>query len=96
MRVHNAGNGAVVNVAVSLTDVLNRRDTFFFGLVRQHGAEGDITDHTDMRDLGAIFLVDDNAAALIGLDADVFEAEAGCVGAAADGNEDDVGVELKR
>lgn len=94
MRVHDTRDSAVVDVAVSLADVFNGRDTFLLGLVRQHSAEGDVADHTDVWDLGAIFLVDDDAATLIGLDADVFEAEAGGIGAAADSDEDDVCVEL--
>jgi len=47
-----------------------------------------------MGELGAEFLVDDEAAAVVGFDADVLETETGCVGAAADGDEDDVGFEL--
>lgn len=48
-----------------------------------------------MGDLGAVFLVDDDTATFVGLDADIFEAKAGSIGAAADRDEDDVGVKLK-
>lgn len=93
--VHDAGNSTVVDVTVSLADELNGRDTFLLGLVRQHGAEGDIADHADMGDLGAVLLVDDDTATFVGLNADIFKAETGSIGAAADRDEDDVGVKLK-
>lgn len=96
MRVHDTRDSAVVDVAISLADVFNGRDTFLLGLVCQHSAEGDVTDHTNVWDLSAIFLIDDDAAALVGLDANVFEAESGGIGAAADSDEDDVCAELKR
>lgn len=47
-----------------------------------------------MRDLCAVLLVDDDTAALVGLNTDVLEAKAGSVGSAADGDEDDVSVKL--
>lgn len=94
MRVHNTGNSAVVNVAVSLANVLDSGDTLLLGLVRQHSTEGNITDHTDMRDLCAVLLVNDDTAALVGLNTDVLEAKAGSVGSATDGDEDDVSVKL--
>lgn len=83
-------------MAISLADVFNGRNTFLLGLVRQHGAEGDIADHTDMGDLGAVFLVDDNTAAFVGLNADIFKTEASGIRAAANRDEDNVGIELKR
>ena len=47
-----------------------------------------------MRSLSAVLGVDDNAAALVELETDVLKTETGSVGAATDGNEDDVSVEL--
>lgn len=47
-----------------------------------------------MGDLGAVFLVNDDAASLVGFDADVLEAEASGVGSTADGDEDDICVKL--
>jgi hypothetical protein len=48
-----------------------------------------------VRDLGAVFLVDDDAAAVVELDTDLLEAEAAGEGAATDGNEYDVGFDLQ-
>lgn len=94
--VHNAGNSTIVYMAISLADVLNGRDTFLLGLVRQHGTKGDIADHTDMGDLSAVFLVDDDTAAFVSLNANIFKTEASGIGAAADRDEDNVGVKLNR
>ena len=94
MRVHDRGDGVVVDVAVALFDILDGRDAFFFGLVREHGAEGAVADDADVGELGAVLFVDYQAAFVVDFEADVFEAEAGGVRAAADGYEDDVRVEL--
>jgi hypothetical protein len=64
--------------------------------VREHRAERHVADAADVRELGAVLRVDDDAAALVELEADVLEAEALGVRAAADGDEDDVGFELER
>ena len=96
VRVHNAGNAIVVDVAVALCDVFDAGDGFFFGFVREHGTEGAVADDADVGELGAELLVDDQASAVVGFNADVFETEAGGVGASADGDENDVGFELGR
>ena len=95
MGVHDAGDGVVVDVAVAFGDVFDGGDGFFFGFVREHGAEGAVADYADVREFGAILFVDYEAAFVVEFEADVFETEAGGVGAAADGYEDDVGVELR-
>jgi hypothetical protein len=64
--------------------------------VGEHGAEGDVADAADVRDLGTVLGVDDHAAALVELEADVLEAETTGVGAATDRNKDDVSAELQR
>jgi hypothetical protein len=92
--VHDAGNGAVVDVPVSLADVLNRCDTLLLGLVRQHSSEGDISNYADVGNLGAVFLVNDNAASLVGFDTNVLETKAGGVGSTANSDKDNVGIEL--
>jgi hypothetical protein len=48
-----------------------------------------------MRELGAVFRVDNEAAAVVGFETDVLEAETFGVWAAADGDQDDVCFELK-
>ena len=83
-------------MAVAFGDVFDRCDGFFFGFVREHRAEGAVADDADVGVFGPVFLVDDESALVVGFEADVFEAEAGGVGPAADGDEDDVGFELDR
>lgn len=92
--VHDAGNGAVVDVAVALGYVLDGGNTLLLGLVGQHGAEGGVTDGTDVGDLGAVLLVDDDAATVVNIDTEVLETETGGVGATTNGDENDIGVEL--
>lgn len=94
VRVHDRRDGAVVDVPVALGDVLDRRDGFLLGLVREHGAEGAVADDADVRYFGAVLLVDDDAAFVVDVEAGVLKPEAGGVRSAADGDEDDVGVEL--
>lgn len=96
VRVHDRGDGAVVDVPVALGDVFDGRDRFFLGFVREHGAEGAVADDADVGYLGAVLFVDDDAAFVVDVQASVLEPEPGGVWAAADGDEDDVGVELWR
>ena len=96
VRVHDGGDGVVVDVAVILGQVFDGGDAFFLCFVREHGAEGAVADDADVRDFGPVFAVDDQAAAVVGFQAHGVEVEARGVGAAADGDEDDVGVELLR
>jgi hypothetical protein len=92
--VHDAGDAAVVDVAVALLDVLDDGNGLLLGLVRQHGAEGDITNAADVRDCGAVFAVDHNTAAVVLLDSHVLKTKTTGVGAAADGDQNNVGVNL--
>ena len=94
MRVHDGGDGVVVDVAVVFGQVFDSGDAFFFRLVCEHGAESAVADDADVGEFGAVFGVDDQAAAVVGFETDGFEAEAGGIGAAANGDEDDVCVEL--
>jgi hypothetical protein len=92
--VHDRGDGAVVDVAVVLCDELDDGDSLLFGLVGEHGTECDVSNDTDVRNLGAVLLVDDDAAAVVDLETDVVETETGGVGTTADGDEDNVCLEL--
>ena len=94
MRVHDGRDGVVVDVAVAFGDVFDRGDGFFFGFVGEHGAEGAVSDDADVRELGAVLLVDDEATFVVDLEADVFETQAGSIGAATYGYEYDVRIEL--
>jgi len=62
--------------------------------VSKHGAESAVADRANMGNLGAVLLVDDQAAALVNLEADVVEAETRGVWAAADSDKNDVGIDL--
>ena len=95
MGVHDAGDGVVVDVAVAFGYVFDAGDGFFFGFVREHGAEGAVTDYADVRQFGPVLFVDYEAAFVVDFEADVFKAQAGGVRSATDGYEDDVGVELR-
>lgn len=90
--VHNAGNGSVVDVTVAGLNVLNGGDSLLFGLVSQHGAESAVTDDTDVGNLGAVLLVDDETATVVLLNTDVLEVQALSVRLAANGDKDDIGV----
>ena len=96
VRVHHRRDHAVVDVAVPLLDPLDGRHGLLLGLVREHGSEGHIADGSDVRGLGAVLRVDDDAAALVHLETNVLETEAGSVGSATDGDEDHVSIELLR
>lgn len=96
MCVHDAGDGAIVDVTVALFDIFDRGNGFFFGFVGEHGAECAIADNTDVGEFGAVLLVDYEAAFVVDFEANVFEAKAGGVWAAADGDEDDVCIELRK
>jgi hypothetical protein len=60
--------------------------------VGEHGTECDVSNDTDVRNLGAVLLVD--AAAVVDLKTNVVETETGGVGTTADGDEDNVCLEL--
>lgn len=74
VRVHDGRDRAVVDVPVAFRDVFDGCDGFFFGFVREHRAEGAVADDADVRELGAVFLVDDEAAFIVYFQPDVFEA----------------------
>lgn len=92
--VHDGWDGIIVDVAVVLGDEFDGCHGFLFGLVCKHGAEGAVADHADVWDLGAVFRIDDQTAAVVGLEADVLKAEILRVGTTANGDENDVCVEL--
>jgi hypothetical protein len=63
--------------------------------VRQHGTESGVTDGTDVRNLGAVLVVDDDTASLVKLNADVLETKSLGVGTTSNSNEDNIGVKLR-
>lgn len=96
VRVHDGGNGAVVDVAVAFCDVFDRCDGLLLGFVGEHGTESAVANYADVRQLGAVFGVDNEAAAVIGFEANVFKAETLGVRTATDGDKDDVCFELNQ
>jgi hypothetical protein len=62
--------------------------------VGKHWAEGDITNTSDVGDLGSVLGIDNDTATVVVLKADVLEAEASGVGSSADSNENDIGLNL--
>lgn len=93
VSVHDAGDGAVVDVAVALLDVLDGGNTLLLSLVGKHGAERAVTDDTNVGVLGAVFLIDHQAALVVLLNSGVLQTETLGVGATTNGNEDDIGVQ---
>lgn len=93
VSVHDAGDSAVVDVAVALLDVLDGGNTFLLSLVGKHGAERAVTDDTDVGVLGAVLLVDHQTALLVLLNSGVLQAETLGVGATANGDQDDISVQ---
>ena len=91
--VHDAGDGGVVDVAVALLDVLNGSNGLLLSLVGQHGAEGHVTDHTDVRQLGAVLLVNDQTATVVLVDTDTLEVQALGVWPTANGDQDNIRVQ---
>ena len=96
MGIHDRGNGAVVYMAMTFGDVFDRCDGLFFCFVSEHGAEGAVADDADVREFGAVLLVYDQTALVVDIEPNIFEAQAGGVGSAANGYQDDVGIELGR
>lgn len=68
--------------------------TLVLRLVGQHRAKGSVADALDPLHRGVELRVDDDPPALVHLDPDLFEVEARGDGASADGDEDDVGLDL--
>ena len=71
-----------------------RRHAFLFCLVRKHRSESNVTDALDVRDGSVELVVNDDTALGVDLNANLLEVEASCDWAAADGNKNDVRLEL--
>lgn len=72
--VHDRGDGVVVDVSVTLGDVLDGSDGLLLGLVGKHGTESAVTDDANVGDLGAVFLVNNKTATVVSLETNVLEA----------------------
>ena len=94
--VHNRGNSLVVDVAVTLADVLNSGTSLLFGLVCEHRSESDVTDTLDVLDGRIELIVDDDATLVVEFHTSGFEVETVGKWPPADGDQDDVRLELYR
>jgi hypothetical protein len=74
VRVHDGGNRAVVDMTIALVHVLDGSNGLLLSLVGKHRAESAVADGTDVRNLGAVLLVDDQAAPLVRLETDIVKA----------------------
>lgn len=69
-------------------EVFGSKDTFFFGLVGQHGSTDHITNGEDAWHVGFEMIVDDDSTLLVHLDACTVESELISVGLATSGDQD--------
>lgn len=95
VSVHHTRDGSIVDVAISLGNVLDSGDTLLLSLVRQHSTECGVTDGTDVGNLGAVLLVNDDTAPLVNLNSDVLETETGGVRATTNSNKNNIGIKLR-
>jgi hypothetical protein len=93
--VDNRRDHVVVDVAVPGLDVLDRGDALLLGLVRQHRSECDVADALDVLHGRVELVIDDDTTLVVELHADLVKVKAVGVRAAADGDEDDIGLELE-
>ena len=82
-------------MAVTFLDILHSSDSFFFGLVSQHGAKGDVPNHTDMGDLCAVFLINNYTTPLVDFDADILKTQPAGIGSTANSDKDNISFKLE-
>ena len=92
--VDDRRNGLVVDVTVAGLDNLDSGNTLLFGLVRQHGAKGGVTNALDALAGSVVLVVNDDAASLVLLNTNSLEVEALGHRSSADSDKNDVGVKL--
>ncbi|MCY1443479.1 hypothetical protein D9M71_598970 [compost metagenome] len=73
--VDHPGDEVVVDLMGLAGDPLDAGHRFVFGLVREHRAGGDVTDNPDPWHRRAVVLIGEHAA-LVGFQADIFQAQA--------------------
>lgn len=92
--VDDGGNGIVVDVTVAGGNHLRDSEALILGLVGKHRAKGGVTNAADVGDVGLELRVNNDATAVVELDTNVLETETLGVGATANGDKDDISVEL--
>ena len=95
MGVDDRRNAVVVDVTVSRLEVFNSSDTLLLSLVREHGSKGHITDTFDVLDRGAELVIDNNATLVVFLDTNSLKVKTVRIWTTTDGNQNDVGIELR-
>ena len=91
--VDHVRNGVVVHMAGLPDQNLGQRHAFVPGFMRQHRPGDDVADRPDAGHASRVIMIDDDAAALVELDAHRVEAEPVGVGHAADGDQHHVGLD---
>lgn len=75
---------------MAVFDVFHSSDALFFGFVGEHGTKSGVADALDALDRGVELAVNDNAALVVGLNADSLEVEATGDRAPTNADQDDV------
>ena len=86
--IDDAGDGIVIDMAVTGDELFDASDPLLLGFMSEHGAGDDVADGVDTFSTGGETFVDRNEAFFMELDADAFQAEVVGVGDASDGDED--------
>ena len=95
MRVHNRWDSCVVDVTVPRLEVLSSGNALLLSLVSEHRAECRIANAGDTLHARAELVVNNDAAPVVELDANLIKSQAGGVWSATYGDQDDVRVELR-
>ncbi|EGE56106.1 hypothetical protein RHECNPAF_750070 [Rhizobium etli CNPAF512] len=93
LRVDDARNDIVIDVAMLAGEDFGQRHTLVFRLVRQHRTLDHIADRIDAGDIGLEVTVDLDTAAIVECNTRFFEAEPRRIGLAAGGDQHDFGIE---
>jgi hypothetical protein len=94
VSIYYARDRVVVHVAVARVDVLRGCDALLLRLVREHRSESDVTNAPDVRHACIELVVDHDPPARVDLDPNLFKTETIDIWSAADGNKDNVCLEL--
>jgi len=95
VRVHDRRDRVVVDVPVPRLDVLDRRDPFFLGFVREHRTEGDVADAFHACYRGVELVINYDPALCVDFGANRFQVEAVGVRPSTNGNKNNVGFDLE-
>lgn len=94
VRVDDAWDGSIVDVASLAAKMLDGSDAFFLGLVGEHGSRNDISDGVDVWLAGLPVVVDVNLAPLVGSEAGLGQVETVGEWLPANTEKDDIGFQV--